>query len=178
MDRLGLKQHQFAKLIAVTPRTVSLWVTGETQVPGPVLAYLRVVEKLSIEARESEFSRIEGKSAMLEDGLYKVDYHGELSFGSAMMVLKNGKLFGADVGGAIYEGAYGYDAASESTHFGISLKLPPNTELVTGLNAGPLGSTLAIVASFKRPSPVAKSNVSVAGRNVEAELTFVGPIPS
>lgn len=43
LDRQALRQADLARLLDVSPRTISLWATGETALPGPVADDLRVV---------------------------------------------------------------------------------------------------------------------------------------
>lgn len=62
---LGLSQVDFARLIEVTPRAVSLWMVGERAVPGPVKAYARLLLTAPLSARQIELARlIEGGSGM------------------------------------------------------------------------------------------------------------------
>jgi DNA-binding transcriptional regulator YiaG len=58
LEALGLSQAEFAGLLGVTPRAVALWLAGERLVPGPVVAYLRIVKKLSPARRIDEFLRV------------------------------------------------------------------------------------------------------------------------
>jgi hypothetical protein len=177
LERLGLKQTEFARLVQVSPRTVSLWATGESPMPGPVLAYLRVLVALSPEALAVELNRLDGRTQMLEEGIYNIAYRGELGHGSGTLVFRNGKVAGTDVSGGSFEGTYNYDAATQLNNVVVTLKVPPNGSLVTGLTAGPMGATLPISASFKRPAPKSAARVKVAGRPVDVELTFVRSLP-
>ncbi|MEQ1710457.1 MAG: helix-turn-helix domain-containing protein, partial [Hyphomicrobium sp.] len=60
LDQLGLKQTELARLLDVSSRTVSLWATGETALPGPVAAYLRVVRSRP-DVLHLELKRLEGR---------------------------------------------------------------------------------------------------------------------
>lgn len=44
--RLGWSQAEFADRIGVHPNTVSKWMTGKTEVPGPVVAYVVLAAKV------------------------------------------------------------------------------------------------------------------------------------
>jgi transcriptional regulator with XRE-family HTH domain len=179
LERLGLKQTEFAKLLGVSPRTVSLWATGETPVPGPVLAYLRVLQALPAAALEAELARLEGRNQMLDEGIYHIAYRGETEdVGAATLVLRNGRLVGTDIAGGSFDGTYEYDPATGLNNVVVALKVPAGGTLVTGLSAGPLGATIPIVAAFKRAAPRSIAIVNVAGRPVEVELTFVRPLPN
>ena len=122
LERLGLKQSEFARLIEMSPRTVSLWATGESPLPGPVAAYLRVLQLLPTETRAEEFRRVQGRSKMIDEGLYNVEYRSPEQFGlgptaasgSALAVVRNGKILGSDRWGAVFMGSYEFDPVSET----------------------------------------------------------------
>jgi transcriptional regulator with XRE-family HTH domain len=178
LERLGLRQTEFARLLDVSPRTVSLWATGDTPVPGPVLAYLRVLQSLSAESLAAELDRLEGRSKMLDEGIYRIEYRGDGGTGYGTLVLRNGKLAGTDVAGGSYEGTYLYDPTTELNNISLQMKIPPGGSLVTGLSAGPKGATIPIAASFKRATPKSVSVVDVAGNRVEVHLTYQQPLPN
>ena len=109
LDHLGLKQTELARLLDVSSRTVSLWATGETALPGPVAAYLRVVRSRP-DVLHQELKRLEGREKMLDEGIYGFTYKGEhlgvLDGDSALAVLRNGKILGSDRAGGVFAGSY------------------------------------------------------------------------
>jgi len=66
LDKFGLSPPSFAKLVGVTPRAVSLWLSGQREVPGPVCAYVRLLLSLPphLRRREIENTLIERKIPM------------------------------------------------------------------------------------------------------------------
>jgi hypothetical protein len=74
LDRLGLKQSEFAKLLDVSPRAVSLWATGEVTLPGPVRAYLRMLQHAEPPVRSAELARLSSPRPAFKDGLYSLMY--------------------------------------------------------------------------------------------------------
>lgn len=54
LDKLDLSPSSFAKLVGVTPRAVSLWLSGHREVPGPVCAYVRLLLSLPPHLRRRE----------------------------------------------------------------------------------------------------------------------------
>ncbi len=54
LDSLGLSSPDFAKLVGVTPRAVSLWLASQREVPGPVRAYARLLLSLPPHLRRAE----------------------------------------------------------------------------------------------------------------------------
>ena len=182
LQRLGLKQIELARLIDVSPRTVSLWATGDAPLPGPVAAYLRLLSNLSTKERAAELARINGRQKMFDEGLYALRYtHAEKDqheTGSALAVLRSGKILGSDRWGGVFSGSYEFEPATETNTMHVRLSVPPDGELITGHQAGPEGATIDIVGTFVRATPLSTATVDVAGNPVDIELTYLGPLPT
>ncbi len=181
--KLGLRQTELAKLIDVSARTVSLWATGETALPGPVGAYLRVLQLLTPVALKSELGRLQGRARMFDEGIYSLDYRVEASdlaegLGTALAVLRNGKILGSDRWGGVFTGRYEFDAPSGVNMVHVRMQVPPDGELVTGFAAGPAGALIDVTGAFDRAAPVAQTTVEVAGQPVEVRLRYLGPLPN
>jgi transcriptional regulator with XRE-family HTH domain len=181
LERLGLRQAELARLLDVSPRTVSLWSTGETALPGPVAAYLRVVQSRP-DVLHVELKRLEGREKMLDEGIYGFTYKGEhmgvRDGDSALAVLRNGKILGSDRAGGVFAGSYEYDVVRQLNKVHVRMQVPPEGELVTGYAAGPDGAVLDIAGSFERAEPYSTTVVEVAGRPVEITLSYLGPLPN
>ncbi|MDX2290376.1 MAG: hypothetical protein NW217_16345 [Hyphomicrobiaceae bacterium] len=179
LDRLGLKQADFARLIEVSPRTVSLWATGESALPGPVAAYLRVLVLLPTERLAGELARIKGRKKMFDEGLYSLSYgaQGLEDRDSALAVLRNGKILGSDRLGGVFSGSYEFDESAEVNRMHVRLQVPPCGTLVTGYAVGPQGAVIDIVGAFERAAPVARTTVDVLGAPVDVQLTYLGALP-
>lgn len=186
LERLGLKQSEFARLIEMSPRTVSLWATGESPLPGPVAAYLRVLQLLPTETRAEEFRRVQGRSKMIDEGLYNVEYRSPEQFGlgptaasgSALAVLRNGKILGSDRWGAVFMGSYEFDPVSETNAVHLRLHIPPEGELITGFAAGPEGAIIEVAGQFERAAPVSRTVADIAGQPLEVTMTYLGALPN
>lgn len=186
LERLGLKQSEFARLIEMSPRSVSLWATGESPLPGPVAAYLRVLQLLPADARADELRRVQGRSKMIDEGLYNVEYRStghrgddaDAAGGSALAVLRNGKILGSDRWGAVFMGSYEFDPVSETNAVHLRLHVPPEGELVTGFAAGPEGAIVEVTGQFDRAAPVSRAVADVAGRSLEVTMTYLGALPN
>jgi DNA-binding transcriptional regulator YiaG len=55
---VGLSQADFARLIGVTSRAVTLWMNDERAIPGPAEAYARVFRLLPPNIRQTELARL------------------------------------------------------------------------------------------------------------------------
>jgi transcriptional regulator with XRE-family HTH domain len=183
LERLGLRQTELAKLIDVSPRTVSLWATGDTSLPGPVAAYLRVLQLLTPEALRSELGRLKERASMFDEGIYSLEYRVAAAdpsetLGTALAVLRNGKILGSDRWGGVFSGRYEFDTLEAVNKVHVRMQVPPDGELVTGFAAGPAGAILDIVGAFDRAAPVAETTVEVGGRPVDVRLRYLGPLPN
>ncbi len=180
--KLGLRQSELALLLDVSPRTVSQWSTGDVTLPGPVAAYLRVLQCLSASQQAEEFARIEGRTKMLDEGIYGLSYRSgeccEPAADSALAVLRAGKVLGSDRWGGVFSGSYEFDNKREINTLHVRLRIPADGELVTGFTAGPEGATVDIVGAFARAAPMTTATVDVAGQPVEVQLRYLGPLPN
>jgi transcriptional regulator with XRE-family HTH domain len=182
LQRLGIRQAELARLIEVSPRTVSLWATGASPLPGPVAAYLRVLEASGFEAKGRELKHLEERGRRLDEGIYGLAYAGEhegdVDSGDALAVLRNGKILGSDRWGGVFTGSYEYDAEARINRVHVRLEVPPEGVLVTGFAAGPRGAMIDVVACFERAAPRTEAMIDIAGRPVEIKLTYLGPVPN
>ena len=181
LKRLGLKQIELAKLITVSPRTVSQWASGDAALPGPVAAYLRVLANLAPDQRADEIARIKGRPKMLDDGVYTLTYIGrqrdEPCIASGLAVLRAGKILGSDRLGGVFTGSYAYDSTRETNIVHVRLKVPDGGILVTGFAAGSEGATLDITGAFERAQPISTTTLKVEGKPLDVRLTYLGALP-
>ncbi len=181
LERLGLKQTEFARLLDVSPRAVSLWATGAVALPGPVQAYLRLLQSVSPSLRTAEFARLSAPD-LLDDGLYSLSYGRSADgrgnrAGDALAVLRSGRIVGSDRWGGKFEGTYRFDTARKTNHVHVRLHVPPEGELVTGLCAGATGASVEVTAELARNGPLAATAVDIAGQRVDLTLAYLGPLP-
>lgn len=183
LDRLGLKQSEFAKLLDVSPRTVSLWATGDVALPGPVRAYLRLLQHADLAGRAAELARLSTPLPIIKDGLYSLTYgassgrYEKTDTKSGVALLRNGRIVGSDAGGAKFEGTYQFDSARQTNHFHVWLRVPPAGELVTGHDASETGAMVEVIADLDRADPMASTVVHVGGRPLGLTLAYLGPLP-
>jgi hypothetical protein len=178
LGRLGLKQTEFAQLLDVSARAVSTWATGENPVPGPVAAYLRVLQSLPPEQLRLELSKLERNTEMLSNGLYRIDFTGHSGLGGGVLILQDGVISGADAADVLYDGRYSKDERGVDNIAEIVLTMPPNSRLVTGAVAGSAGARVTLRAVFPNPRPISKFRVDVAGRQVDVSLRYLRPLPN
>jgi hypothetical protein len=81
------------------------------------------------------------------DGIYAAYLSSKVGQGFAMLVLRKGKLVGADAAGTTMDGSYVEDANVVSAT--IFVKTPPNISLLQGGLSGPEGESSEI--TFQMP---------------------------
>jgi transcriptional regulator with XRE-family HTH domain len=182
LDRLGLKQAEFAELVDVSPRAVGFWVAGTTAIPGPVSAYLRMLLTAGPDVLAAEYARLKRRERRLDEGLYGLRYHApdqvSDATGDGLAVLCAGKIIGTDRWGGIFNGRYDFDPIRQLNTLQVNVRVPPHGHLITGLVAGETGSAVTITAKLKRPNPAASAIADVYGQPVEVTLTYLGPLPN
>lgn len=82
------------------------------------------------------------------DGIYSVTFRGTVGWGIGMLVLRKGKVTGADVGGIRYDGVY-RDSGS-MVDFDITMVVPPGATLVQGTPAHPDEYTISFAARISK----------------------------
>src|SRR5882724_5139736 len=88
LAELGITQADFSRLICVTSRAITLWISGERPVPGPVESYLRLLHSLPFTSRQIEINRArEGRSGM-RDGMFAITFQGQQSVGVGVLIFE------------------------------------------------------------------------------------------
>lgn len=174
LERLGLKQAEFARLLDVSARTVSLWATGGQALPGAVAGYLRLLEAAPLQTRQTEFARLTDRGKLLEDGLYRIDYQAGPGGESdrALAVMRQGKLKGADRHGGMFTGNYRFDRPRGLNIVHFVLTFAPDKD--TGGEPRP---DIECTCAIARPDPVARTSVTIAGQPFDIVLIYLGPLP-
>jgi hypothetical protein len=137
LEKLGLSQALLARLLEVTPRAVSIWLSGARPVPGPVEAYLRLFTSATAEARLAEVQRTPASDTTMRDGMYSVEYYskdgGPTLAGYGFVIFEAGSLFGGDPAGGSYNGSYTFNAATRMVTVRVKVTFPPNGQSVFGV---------------------------------------------
>lgn len=174
LDDLQLRQNQAAELLGVTTRAVGMWVNNEREIPGPVAAYLTLLLSLPGALRAKELARHRKDNSEMFEGMYRVDYVGAAGFGAAVLVFKDGEIFGYDEGQVSYDGTYNPTGVPGEVSLKVTLSVPPGVPLVQGFVAGHSGYTFdvgPVRVNLSQPekvfdvaTPVNKPNGTVRGR--------------
>lgn len=171
MERLGLSQAELARLLDVSPRSVTRWATeGGEEVPGPVQAYLRMLQMAPSTLRNAEIGR--ARKPPFQEGIYQLTFEGVQGFGVGTLVFTAGRVWGADTGGLQYDGNYVLDDTSRTVAMQVKLSAPQGGQLVTGVTLAP-GATFEISARVPYFSNEVTTPVQTPYGAVVARLTFL-----
>lgn len=145
---LGLSTADFARLLRVTARAVNMWIKGERDIPGPVHAYLSLFMSLPKAVQAQELARIRNGDASTYEGMYSISFRGPEGFGTGILVLRGGRVFGSD-GVVSYDGHYEPNP-TKTDHLDVSLRLtvPAGVGLVLKRGPQPAGYWFDLHASF------------------------------
>ena len=134
LQELGISQADFARLTDVTPRAISMWIAGDRAIPGPVRAYLNLLQSLPANLRQVELSRLKERKDRMREGMYAVEYQSVAGNGVGVLVLENGHAYGADPWGGKYDGGYVYNERSGLADLSLKLTFAPNAPAVFGVS--------------------------------------------
>lgn len=177
LNRLELSQADFARLISVTPRAVNLWVSGNREVPGPVEAYVRLLESLPLGTRQTEFSKLLGKDSPMREGMYGIAYQDSSGdSGTGVLVFEAGRIFGAD-GGARYDGEYVYNEATGLVDIQLKVTFGPGVMSVFGV-VNPYEWAIDITTTLDPKLDSGNLIVRTSiGRELGAHYDYLRPLP-
>src|SRR6266436_3751706 len=106
LAEMGLGQSELARLIGVTSRAVSLWLSGDRAIPGPAEAYIRLFRVLPPGLRQIELNRLKERGTPMRDGMYGISFQGRQSAGMGVLIFDAGRAYGTDSQGVKFDGEY------------------------------------------------------------------------
>jgi predicted transcriptional regulator len=174
---LGLSTAEFAGLVGVTPRAVNLWISGERELPGPVMAYLRLFTSLPKAAREQELASLRDEDPKKLEGMYSIAFRGRGGEGLGILVLMGGRIFGSD-GAVSYDGSYEPDSKRPGfVEASLRLTVPPGVSLVVNRRPQPAAYWFDLKASIAARSPTSLKIDTPYGP-VQVTIEYLRDIPS
>ena len=70
----------------------------------------------------------------MREGMYGVEFQSVAGTGVGVLILENGRAYGADGGGGKYDGDYVYNEATGLADLKLKLTFAPNTPAVFGIS--------------------------------------------
>lgn len=177
LAELGITQAGFARLVSVTPRAVTLWVTDERSISGPAEAYIRLLLLLPPNLRQVELNRLKEKGTAMRDGMFGITFQGKQGAGMGVLVLDNGRVYGTDTEGVRYDGEYLFHEATGLADLKLKVTFPPNVASVFGIS-NPYEWSFDVTATINpkvKSGPVAVK--SSLGLPLNAQYVFLRNLP-
>jgi transcriptional regulator with XRE-family HTH domain len=174
-----LSQVEFARLVGVTPRTVNMWLQGDREIPGPIEAYVRLFELVPISALADEIAKARGKDLVMKEGMYQIQFHADNDpgkWGVGSLIFESGRIYGADAGGAKYDGEYETSPNPELVDVKIRVTFPANGMSIFGI-ANPYEWSLGIRTQLDRRKDSGIVQVQTDVGPAFANYLFVRSIP-
>ena len=177
LTELAITQADFARLIGVTPRAVTLWMAEERSIPGPAEAYVRLFRLLPANLRQVELNRLKQKGTAMRDGMFGITFQGQQGAGMGLLIFDNGRVYGTDTQGVRYDGEYIFNETSGLANVKVKVTFPPNVRAVFGIS-NPYEWAFDITTTFdpKQNSGALAVKTSL-GRPVAAQYVFLRSLP-
>jgi hypothetical protein len=133
LANLGVSQADFGRLIDTTSRGVALWLSGARTIPGPVEAYVRLLNSLPLALRQAELARIKNGLISMKNGMYSLAFRSGGTEGIGLLTFEDGTIYGVDAMGVLFDGSY---AANDSGSVDATVKVtyPPGVVSVFGVS--------------------------------------------
>jgi hypothetical protein len=177
LTEVGVSQADFARLLGVTSRAVTLWMTEERAVPGPAAAYVRVFRLLPTNFRQIELNRLKSRGTGMRDGIFGITFQGQNGSGMGMLIFDAGKIYGTDSEGARYDGTYTYRENTATADIVLKVTFPPGITSVFGI-CNPYEWSIDVSTGFdpKQNSGALTVKTSL-GKAIDAQFKYLRPLP-
>ncbi len=177
LTEFAITQADFARLTGVTARAVTLWIGDERPIPGPISAYVRVMQLLPANLRQIELNRLKQKGSNMRDGMFGISFQGQQGAGMGLLIFENGRVYGTDTQGVRYDGEYTFNESSGLADVKIKVTFPPNVRAVFG-TVNPYEWAFDITSSFdpKKNSGPLTVRTSL-GQPINAQYVFLRNLP-
>jgi hypothetical protein len=176
-SELGITQADFARLIGVTSRAVTLWLAEERAVPGPVEAYLRLFRLMPPNLRHIELNRLRQKGTAMRDGMYGITFQGQQGAGAGVLVFESGRVYGTDTEGVRFDGEYSFRENANEADVRVKVTFPPNVTAVFGIS-NPYEWSIDVTTTLntaQRSGPLALK--TSLGKAIRAQYTYLRGLP-
>jgi hypothetical protein len=121
---------------------------------------------------------------MFRNGIYRIDYRNPFEndgpIDDALVVLRDGKMIGADRHGGIYTGepqCFGGTNDGSKESIAIQMTALPGGELINGVTAGSLGVCFDLTGRFDPELDRQSAVIDVGGAPIELSVSYLGPLP-
>ncbi len=112
----------------------------------------------------------------MREGIYAIDYQSNGGQGSGMMVMENGRVYGADPFGGKYDGDYTYESATGLAELRLKITFAPNAPAVFGVSH-PFEWSIDVTTSIDPRLAAGRTKISTPFAPIDAQYRFLRPLP-
>jgi len=177
LTEFELTQADFARLIGVTIRAVTLWIAEDRTIPMPVDAYVRLFRLLPQNLRQVELNRLKQRGTNMRDGMFGITFQGQHGRGMGVLIFDSGRVYGTDEAAVRYDGDYIFDESSGLVDVKVKVTFPPNVRAVQGIS-NPYEWSIDVTTKFdpRQNSGNLKLTTSL-GQPLSAQYVFLRSLP-
>lgn len=173
----NLTQVEFSGWVDVSPGAVNQWMSDARSIPGPVKSFIKLFEGLPPSLQERELAKIRKGNIDME-GMYVIEFMGSAGSGGATLTFKDGRVYGFDLGGGVYDGYYQKGAELGTTFIEVEVRMPAGQpSIIRGINHP---FDWSVIATTTVPTNAPSSEVLVStnlGEDVSAKFTRMRSLP-
>jgi transcriptional regulator with XRE-family HTH domain len=177
ISEMGISQADFARLVGVTSRAVTLWLAEERAIPGPVESYVRLLQVLPGSMKYIELNRLKEKGTAMRDGMYGITFQGQQGTGQGVLIFDSGRIYGTDTEGVRFDGDYIFHDTSGLADVKVKVTFPPNVKAVFGIS-NPYEWSIDVTTAL---NPMRKSGPlslkTSLGKAINAQYVFLRSLP-
>jgi hypothetical protein len=175
--KIGINQAEFARLVGVTPRAVTLWMVGDRAIPGPVEAYAKLLSTIPPSSLQVELGRLKQGGTSMRDGMYSIEFRGNQGGGIGGLIVDNGRAWGADALGNRLDGDYVYNETTKLADLHIKVTYRPNSPSIFGINH-PYEWSIDVEGEFDPRQDMGRIRLKTTlGRAVDATYRYLRALP-
>ena len=113
----------------------------------------------------------------MRDGMYGIEYASITGSGAGVMILDNGRVFGADPWGGKYDGEYVIDEKTGMADLNLKLTFAPNAPAVFGISH-PYEWAIDVRTKLDPRADSGRLTIQTpVGPHIDATYKFLRPLP-
>lgn len=114
----------------------------------------------------------------MRDGMYGISFRGQQGSGQAVLVVDSGCVYGADSGGARYDGTYMFRDDSNSVDIAMKVTFPAHGVSVFGIS-NPYEWAIDVTTNLSTTQSTGHLKVKTSlGSSISAQFEYLRPLPS
>jgi len=114
---------------------------------------------------------------MVKEGMYGIIFTGIEDSGMGMLVLENGRIYGADAAGGKFDGEYEFNRETGMIESRIKVTIPPGVRTVQGIPPQQFEYSYNVEAEFPRDIDDYTTQLKTDAGPVNVRIIYLRPLP-